>query len=151
MVGSRNWPLKEDPNNVYWKAVSKFPQIFEYLPDGCILYGEVYGKGIQKLNYNKEDYTIAFFDLSCSGVYLNNYCFKSFCKNLSLPHVPILYSGPWRKELLSLAIGKSTIATHIKEGIVIKPSFERYDKKIGRVVLKHLSEEYLMKDYGNLH
>ena len=53
--------------------------------------------------------------------------------------------------MLDLANGKSVIGDGIKEGIVIRPTTERYDKEIGRVILKHISEKYLLKDYGDQH
>lgn len=47
--------------------------------------------------------------------------------------------------------GKETISgneTNIREGIVIKPIFERVDFSLGRVVLKSVSEEYLLRKGG---
>jgi hypothetical protein len=69
----------------------------------------------------------------------------------NLPSVPILFQGPWDTSLLTYANGKSSIANHTKEGIVIKPVIERFDLTIGRVILKYISEAYLLKDYGDLH
>ena len=85
-----------------------------------------------------------------NGRYVNADDFKAFCKMHNLPMVPILYEGPWDNSLMDLANGNSTIASHIREGIVIKPKIERYDRQVGRVAMKHLSEKYLLKDYGDL-
>ena len=46
-----------------------------------------------------------------------------------------------------LAAGKTTLAgKHIREGVVVKPEKERKDPRIGRVVLKYLSDAYLLND-----
>jgi hypothetical protein len=34
---------------------------------------------------------------------------------------------------------------HIREGVVVKPTIERTDPKIGRVVLKYLNDDYLLQ------
>jgi hypothetical protein len=83
--------------------------------------------------------------------YLNFPEFELYLKINKLPIVPFLYTGPWDKSLLKFAVGKSSIASHIKEGIVIKPISERYDPQVGRVILKHISEAYLLNDYGDNH
>jgi hypothetical protein len=48
---------------------------------------------------------------------------------------------------MKLADGKSEIASHIKEGIVIKPVKERWEHRCGRVIFKHISEAYLVKKH----
>lgn len=65
--------------------------------------------------------------------------------------VPVLYHGPHNKELLeTLAEEPETSLPncgdkHIREGIVIKGSYERWDESVGRVALKYVSRNYLMK------
>jgi len=62
--------------------------------------------------------------------------------------VPVLYEGPYIKEkMLKLSSGKSTMADHIREGVVIKPTEERWHDEVGRVQLKLVSNEYLAGDY----
>ena len=148
-VGSHTINLVENPDNLYWKAAGMYC-LKEILYQNMVLYGEVYGFGVQKLTYNLKGIDVGFFDLMVDGKYVNTDQFKTFCKEHNLPHVPILYEGPWDKSLMDLANGNSTIASHIREGIVIKPQVERYDRHVGRVILKHLSEKYLLKDYGDL-
>lgn len=148
-VGTHNTNLVENPDNAYWKCALMY-KLKDILEPNMILYGEVYGYGVQKLAYDLKTVDITFFDLSVNGRYINTDDFKAFCKKNKLPQVPILYEGPWKESLMTLANGSSTIAKHIREGIVIKPKVERYNSEIGRVVLKHLSEKYLLKDYGDL-
>ena len=69
----------------------------------------------------------------------------NFCKEFNIPHAPLLYTGPFKKEVLELRFGKSSLTEdHIREGIVIQPKIPRYDRKLGRVILKKRSEDFLM-------
>ena len=38
-------------------------------------------------------------------------------------------------------------ADHIREGVVVRPSVERYNPKVGRVVMKYVSDDYLCGDF----
>jgi len=151
MVGSHNVRLKEDPDNLYWNAARLF-DLQNILPDGMEIFGEVYGKGVQKLHYDQKGINVAFFDAFMNGRYLNYEAFVEFCTTHDLPMVPIISVGLWDKNMLRHREGMSTIAGHIREGIVIKPVYERYDNVLqGRVILKRISERYLLKDYGDDH
>ena len=149
-VGSHHRALQEDDSILYWKA-AKLYDLQSILPNNSVLFGEVFGKGVQKLHYDRQGIDIAFFDMIIDGRYLNWNEFGYFMTHNNLPSVPILFQGPWDTSLLTYANGLSSIATHIKEGIVVKPVVERFDLTIGRVILKYISEAYLLKDYGDLH
>jgi RNA ligase (TIGR02306 family) len=151
MVGSHNQNRKEDPSDLYWRA-ARIYDIQNILPDGMEIFGEVYGRGIQKLHYDQNGISIVFFDIAVNGRFLNYEAFKEICMTHGLPMVPVIYEGPWFRGLLESAEGTSMIARHIREGIVIKPIYERYDSLLqGRVILKRISERYLLKDYGDDH
>ena len=62
-----------------------------------------------------------------------------------MPMVPMLYKGPWNLELIALAEGKTTLASHVREGFVVKPTKERWDQHIGRVIFKMIGEGYMLK------
>ena len=153
--GSHNCNLKEDEDNIYWKAIHKYSlkeRLKPYI--GMLLYGEIFGPGIQKnFDYGKKEFELVIFDLTINGNYINYDDVQFVVKDLlSLPTPPLLYKGEWKPELLKLADGKSQISNkHIKEGTVIRPVIERYDGTLGRVILKHISEKYLLKDYGDMH
>jgi len=148
-VGSHHTDLREKDTNIYWIIARKF-ELDKVIPDDTILYGEIYGPGVQKLAYDVKDVTVAFFDMKQGGQYMSFEFFKKFCEDNKLPMVPVLFEGKWTKGLMELAEGQSTLAKHIREGIVIKPKNERYDRTIRRVILKHINEKYLLKDYGDL-
>ena len=61
---------------------------------------------------------------------------------------PVLYRGPWQglDAHRHLAEGRTTIGDgHVREGFVVKPVVERFDDRIGRVILKLHGEGYLTK------
>ncbi|KJU84993.1 RNA ligase, family, partial [Candidatus Magnetobacterium bavaricum] len=121
--------------------------------DNMIIYGEIYGSGIQKLKYGYKDGKIAFavFDIKKDDMYLNWTDVEEFCKRHKLPVVPVLYRGKFSDEIVKSHIhGKSVLADHVKEGIVVKPLIERSERS-ERIIRKYVNEEFLMKDYGDLH
>lgn len=115
-----------------------------------VLFGEVYGD-VQDLKYGmkKGQVDLMAFDLMNlkTRQYLGRDEFLKVCSVLGVPVVPELYRGPWSPELISLSEGKTTIAgaSHVREGIVIKPVVERNDPHFGRVILKLAGEGYLTR------
>jgi len=175
-VGSHNIDLCETESNIYWKIARKFDikkrliswvdsynkrlDIFP-LPGvekikQFIFYGEIYGPGIQKgMHYGLSEPGIRFFDIEFNGKYLETDQTRLILDSLNLDYVPVLYEGPWKKELMDLANGLSTICKdHIREGIVIRPKIQNKSWehiKLKKKILKHISEKYLLKDYGDNH
>jgi len=149
VVGSHNVQSSlYNENNTFVKIANKY-KLKEKTKDypGLIFYGEIYGKGIQHLTYNIEDVQVRFFDIKSitEGKYLDYPDVRDICDKLDLERVPLIQSGPWQKKfIIELATGKSNLADHIIEGIVIKPYNERYDHKVGRVILKSINPEYLL-------
>lgn len=120
---------------------------------GLVLYGEVIGKGVQDLTYGKEEPEVLFFDLydTTNGKWRSVYDVYTFCRQYYLPHVPLLHEGPFDlAEAYKLAEGATTVegATHVREGVVIKPVEERWDSVMGRVFLKLPGEGYLLRKTG---
>lgn len=119
---------------------------------GVVLYGEVYGPGIQDLTYGVKEPNVLFFDGydTNKGKYLDRQAFLSLAESGSLPVVPTLFLGPYGlAPLYTLAEGQTTLAaSHVREGIVVKPVQERWDMTIGRVFLKLPGEGYLLRKNG---
>ena len=69
--------------------------------EGLILYGEIYGAGIQKnYEYGLKDIEFVGFDLKMKGEYLaTNPTAYAIVGVMNLPHVKILYVGPWNQEI----------------------------------------------------
>ncbi len=151
-VGSHHTAKKISDSNMWWKLAREYkleeklalaPEIF--------LYGEAYGR-VQDLHYGHEDgkASLAFFDAFDlrTGQYLDWDKFKALCQRLELPLVPLLYEGGWEPGLTALADGQSNKGDNIREGIVVKPLMESFDMRIGRKILKFVSEAYLTRKGG---
>jgi hypothetical protein len=146
-VGSRTQIKAEDPKTWWWRVaanmdlankLSKFPL--------TVFYGEVFGKGVQDLNYGT-DITFRIFD-TLDGKHGTYHDWDHTCElaaAVGLDTVTPLYRGPWGgfDAHKHLAEGKSTIGgDHVREGFVVKPTTECWDPQLGRVILKLIGEGY---------
>lgn len=159
VVGSHNVEKGSDSQGFYdsnvWYEIAETYKIKEKLwkyvkssgkdmiGDGIVLYGEIYGKGIQgNFDYGLETIDFAAFDISINKTYMPHEVFKFLINSeLRLPIVPILYEGKWNQEIQDKYTFNNNIeGTKIPhEGIVIKhESGER--QKIAKVI----NPEYLI-------
>ena len=112
-----------------------------------ILFGEIYGSKIQSLHYGLEN-QIGFrvFDLFIDGKYVDFNYLDKICITYGILTVPYIGEGLYDLEhIKELSHGNTRLgATHLREGLVIKPMHERYHEKIGRVIFKYLNDDYLL-------
>lgn len=148
-VGSRTeWKKKEGDSN-WWRAVDQNPWIKQWMTDNpeLVLYGEVFG-WVQPLKYGAKQgqYFFRAFDVMEGTEYWDA---EKFLAEIPADcRVPDFGIMPFDFEKLQgLADGNSLIkgANHMREGIVIKPLKERKHYKLGRVMLKMVSNAYLEK------
>jgi RNA ligase (TIGR02306 family) len=129
-----------------WNFVKTFNSP-DLLGDGLIIYGEIYGHGIQKnYNYGLETIMFAGFDVEMDGKYLPYHDEKNIFESLDLPRVEVLYMGPWSKEEQDKHVfGNMIEGTKVPhEGVVVKSvTGDRY--KVGKVI----NPDYLI--YGEKH
>lgn len=136
-----------DGNNILHRLQNEFV-------DGLPFYilGETYGKGVQDLHYGLTKPHFRAFDIYVGapgdGRYLNGHEFISVCNKIGLEMVPVLWHGPYSKQLVKeLTDGKDNVTgAHMREGIVIRGLLD--DKRLpdlGRVILKSVSEAYLLR------
>jgi RNA ligase (TIGR02306 family) len=95
----------------------------ERLGSGIVIYGEIYGHGIQKnYDYGLTDIRFAGFDVEVDGVYQSFFFERGIMDELDLPKVHLLYTGPWNKEIQdSFVFGNFIEGTKVPhEGIVVK-------------------------------
>lgn len=146
-AGSRGEWKKPSEGNLWWRTLASHSWIEEYCRSfPCdVIYGEVFGN-VQSLKYGAMGNQVFFraFDILRNDEWLN---YDTFADMLSgLYRVPNIYRGPFDFDVLvKLADGKSTLADHMREGIVVRPLVERRDDHIGRVQFKLVSNEYLEK------
>lgn len=150
-----NWVKENKDENfeksdIWWKAFKDNPAIGDWCqkyPEK-ILYGEVFGHvgGYRYGSTNKIFF--AGFAILDKQTWLD-YDMCQLVSDPSLRWVPEVFRGGFDEEhLLKLAELDSIWpgANQIREGIVVIPSHERMDGKIGRVILKMVSNKYLLKD-----
>lgn len=115
--------------------------------------GEIFGGGVQDLTYGINFKNFRVFDIYVGkpgeGKYLDYANMVETCEAvLDLGMVPVLYKGPYSRAKMDELCAGNTVegkGTHIREGIVIKPVTERKDDTIGRVFLKHINPDYLLR------
>jgi len=162
LIGTRNrqlkYPLPEDQKltSAYIKVFErenigqKLLQLQNEFPQNKIVavYGEIAGPGIQgsKFRYGCEVPTFFLYDIQVDGKYLDHSDFIRLSTKHEFRRVPILAENIDVQEAFVHVDGKTTLDEHIREGIVIKPMKEKFDRKLGRVVLKIVSKQYLLKD-----
>ena len=110
---------------------------------GIILYGEIYGAGIQKgYDYDLNHIQFMGFDVMVNGSYLNtDDAYKIIEDDLGLRHVPVLYKGKWNKEIQDSFVYNNFIPnTKVpEEGVVVKITTGERSK-----VSKVINPDYLI-------
>ena len=95
----------------------------QHLGSGVVIYGEIYGHGIQKnYEYGLKDIKFAGFDVEINGEYKDFSVERGIFNTLDLPTVEVLYKGNWSKEEQDKHVfGNFIEGTKVPhEGIVVK-------------------------------
>lgn len=144
--GSRtNWKA-QDGKNLWWQALAQNPwiEVWCRAHPGLVLYGEVFGS-VQSLKYGAKPGQVLFraFDVLDHDRWLD---FDEAQALDGAEWVPLLHRGSFDEaQCNDLALGNSSLADHMREGVVVKPIKERHDPELGRVLLKIVSPRYLEK------
>ena len=161
-AGSRKH-MRGEPENYnsspYWFPWS-IPEIKAML-DGLseehnevVVYGETFGR-IQSLRYNcPNGMDFRVFDIMINGKWVDYDNCVAICEKYGVKMVPLIARTPYSLEAIAkLSEGQTKVndAEHFREGVVVKPVHERIDPKIGRVILKYISDTYLMSKHGMKH
>jgi RNA ligase (TIGR02306 family) len=151
-VGSHHNCKTYSESVIYWRAAIKNDiekKMREKLPSGVwILFGEVFGP-VQDLKYGSSEIQLRLFDISFNNTYVNYDVFNSFCQDMDLPTAPLIYRGPFDQELLAaMSQGQAFQGDHMREGVVVRPTQERWNNYIGRVILKKINPAYLQRRKG---
>ncbi|MFF1812947.1 RNA ligase (ATP) [Streptomyces sp. NPDC058251] len=162
--GAKSLALKEDPRNLYWRAVhghgvaQAAARLAERLGARRVgIFGEVYGAGVQDLSYGADGRRVslgyAVFDVCAEIDGEVRWLDAAALVDGELPLVPRLYEGPYDIErVLQVASGRETVSgreLHLREGVVIRPSPERYSPVTGgRAIAKAVSPAYLTRKGG---
>ena len=154
---------QQNPDLIYyqqWLAhQDKINSLSEKLKaDTFYVLGEVYGRGVQDLDYGLSQRDFRVFDIYVGkprvGDYLDYQDMLEVIDGLFQP-VPELYQGLFKKETVyhyanaKDNAGKSILADHVREGVVVRPLKEGRDLKIGRRLLKCTAERYDLRKSKN--
>ncbi|MFF6782248.1 RNA ligase (ATP) [Streptomyces sp. NPDC012510] len=165
--GAKHLALREDPRNLYWRAVrghqvaEAASRLAERLGARRVgIFGEVYGAGVQDLTYGadgrRDTLGYAVFDVSAEIDGRVRWLDATELSELldgELPLVPVLHEGPYTVDrVLEVATGRETVSgrdLHLREGVVIRPAAERYSPVTGgRAIAKAVSPAYLTRKGG---
>jgi RNA ligase (TIGR02306 family) len=153
VYGSHNVEKGSDSQGFYdtdvWKTISEKYDIRKklwshvkdtYNPEeigsGLIIYGEIYGHGIQKnYDYQLTDTRFAGFDVEVDGKYVDNLNQTVHFECLELDQVETLYSGTWSKEEQDKYVFNNYIqGTKVPhEGVVVK-SLDGSRQKVAKII-----------------
>ena len=156
MAGSHRVQRKEPTDyaaNRYWFPLS-LPGVKNLLTElgkqyrQVVLYGEVFGRGIQAFTYGRPGLAYAAFDLLRDGTFADYDLFMKTCEHFGVPVAPELgqfsYDSRDLSFLKELVAGISTYGGNIKEGAVLRPLREQSNPQLGRLILKYLADDYLL-------
>lgn len=154
-VSSHRVLRKIEDDSLWWRAARQYDleTTLAQNPDHAF-YAEVFGPTVQDMGYDipVAKLGLRFFDILDlkTGEFLSYDKLNDMLHWLGLIPVPEVYRGPYDHEkIMSLADGKSLIASHFKEGIVIRPTTERRHPTGGRCVMKLVGQEYLLRKDGS--
>lgn len=126
--------------------------VFSKLKLGETVFGEIVGPGVQKgYSYGLKDRNFVLFDVKVlredgTQEWLCPSDVEAFAKERGFQMVPVLYKGPFNKEMAyALTKGKSEFndkSEKVREGIVIKAAKD-YTVAGNKQALKWVSEDYL--------
>jgi RNA ligase (TIGR02306 family) len=124
-----------------------------------IIFGEIYGCGIQDLQYGLQNGQKEFrvFDIAVNRKYLDFDIKQSLLSEFNIPMVPVLYRGPYKARVIEEYVsGDTTLCDTTamegfkgREGVVITPTVEIISEQMmltstnGRVIFKALNADYL--------
>lgn len=152
-VCSRNLELKESEDNTYWQLARelKLEENLRAHNYELAIQGEIIGPGIQKNPYQLKQKKLFVFDIYDirQGKYLAHDDPKRevAMKVLNLESVPFvtMFTPLEYDKLQDLANRPSAIGPCKAEGVVLRPTCGYIDPVVGRVSVKAISNEYLLK------
>jgi RNA ligase (TIGR02306 family) len=161
---SKFWEVLTEPCRALLRHVHTTPDPAwgGHAPNSVVLFGELFGAGVQDMWYGLENGRFAFraFDLAVNGKYVDFDAKVALFERFGVERVPILWRGPFSKACVEEHVsGPTTMCPQEKagkfkgrEGIVITPVRERRaelgDRTFERVILKAISFEYLERKGG---
>lgn len=117
----------------------------------AIVFGEIYGPGIQDLDYGIDEGKRGFrvFDISVNSRYLDWNEVVRVCSYFGVPTVPLVFTGEFDPTRLDeftqgpTLVGPAMSKFKGREGVVVTPLREAFsDVLFGRMILKYIGADY---------
>lgn len=151
--------VEGDPRTMYWKPMEIVEPILRELSglkrSNVIVFGEIFGQGIQDMDYGQPVPGFRAFDISIDGQYMSDVNFRIWTDKHNVPIVNSMYCGPFDQKIVETATNGATTMTlddnirckfKGREGVVIKPLCERHSDILGgRLILKSVSVDYYQR------
>lgn len=161
VYGSRNVELADhNPTyygkNVYAEIVERYG-LRDKLKFGEVLYGEIYGDGIQKgysYGLTGGQHRLAGLDMTHHGEWMHAGTMRHRFTEMGIEGAPLLYCGRYTDMLVLFAAGSSNIGGQpVREGVVIRSMMgDERCPLLGRKILKVINDDYLLlKDNTDWH
>jgi RNA ligase (TIGR02306 family) len=138
------WEEVAEKYNIRSKLWEHVKNTYEYLENGFIVYGEIYGDGIQKnYDYGLSEIKFAGFDVEVDGKYEGYPAEVAHFDVMDLPKVELLHWGYWNREKQdSYVLNNNIEGTKVPhEGVIVKHESGHRNK-----VSKVINPDYLI--YG---
>lgn len=164
VVGQRSGAIIPDdvnnPSHTWWKVAIEQKLLYaayriqadKYQQKSVIIRGEIAGGTIQGNVYKLPKMQIFAFDILVDGVYVDACEFIKLTEDYMIQTVPVLSTEQTLRNWLTgktvkdASNGKSMLGDHLREGIVIKPMAESYDRVLGgRLFIKQRDPLYQIK------
>ncbi len=158
MCGTHHRRVKEASNgrlSLYWTPLTQdMKDMLTFISranDDVIVFGEIYGRKIQKMDYGcTGGYRV--FDISVNGKYLDWQDVYTYCGLFGIETVTVLSVRPFTPNLFDDYVDGPTSLVEPdqikckfkgREGIVVTPLEEQYSEVLrGRLILKAVSADY---------
>jgi RNA ligase (TIGR02306 family) len=156
MAGSRSLRRRRPQGDIFasstywlpWSITSVRTLMEQLYAEGhqqAVLYGEIFGRGVQNYDYGSNAPSFRAFDLMVDGQYVDRSQFYDRCARHGIDTVPQIYRGPFSLAAIREASDGASLVggAHGREGVVVRPLVERQDPTVGRVILKYIGDVYL--------
>jgi RNA ligase (TIGR02306 family) len=153
-VNQRNNTIveKDDVKNSFWD-IARNSGLINWLKQKSELnlgvYAEFCGPKIQDNIYGLKNHSLFIFDIKKNFKWVGFEEFKKLTQELDIPTAPVIFEGLLKdflkgKTVQEASNGFSVVNPQVlREGIVIKPKIEQNHPKLGRLIIKQRSPQYL--------
>lgn len=146
---------RKEGSGLYWQFMTQ--NVKDLLRDlvgydvvypNVVLYGEIFGSGVQDLDYGQPEKSLRVFDIAIDGKYLDYDHMCGLCDPYQITTVPLLYRGPFSMEVVEEHTYGPTTFPDVRskfkdrEGCVVKPVKEAVDYRGNRLIFKSVSADY---------